>query len=156
MTRPLSRMRSTTSARPVGCGVRITPPPLRAATAVVAIPIPPYFERLPEVAFAREPPLLRRPLPDDERDFDVDLEVDFEVELHARQALAELVEGDDADVRHAADRAPDDPLVGALLDDLRLPHAADAPDLPVEDDAIVVALLDALDAVHELREVLEL
>src|SRR5213080_2355371 len=80
MTRPLSRMRSTTSARPVGCGVRITPPPLRAATAVVAIPIPPYFERLPEVALAREPPLLRRPLPDDERDLEVDFEVDFAFE----------------------------------------------------------------------------
>src|SRR4051812_30727726 len=84
------------------------------------------------------------------------LGVDVDVELDARQAVAELVEGDDADVLHAARRPPDDPLVGHLLDDLGLPHAPDAPHLLVEDDRRVVALLHALGAVHELREVLEL
>src|SRR3954471_5430733 len=66
MTRPLSRMRSTTSARPVGLGARATPPPPppRVASAVVAMFSPPYF--LLEVALERErePLLFRRPLPD--------------------------------------------------------------------------------------------
>src|SRR3954468_12151484 len=80
-------MRSMTSARPVGFGVRITPPPLRVVIAVEAMPIPPYFERLPEVAFAREPLLRRRPLPDvdfarlrdedDDADFDLDVDCGF-------------------------------------------------------------------------------
>src|SRR3954469_11751703 len=64
MTRPLSRMRSTTSASPVGLGARWTPPPPRVASAVVAMFSPPYF--LLEVALERErePLLFRRPLPD--------------------------------------------------------------------------------------------
>src|SRR4051794_15586837 len=82
MTRPLSRMRSTTSARPVGWGARWTPaPPPRVVNAVVAMLVrASYF--LLEVALAREreplllgplrlvPLLLRRPLPD------VDLELE--------------------------------------------------------------------------------
>src|SRR3954447_26379891 len=56
MTRPLSRMRSTTSASPVGLGARWTPPPPpRVASAVVAMPmLLLYFERLPDDAFARD------------------------------------------------------------------------------------------------------
>src|SRR3954453_19468284 len=37
MTRPLSRMRSMTSASPLGLGERIAPPPLRGVIAVVAM-----------------------------------------------------------------------------------------------------------------------
>src|SRR3954451_1443412 len=88
MTRPLSRMRSTTSARPVGLGARWTPPPPppRVASAVDAMSVPPYF--LLEVALARERDavLLRRPLPD--VDFGVDFAFGFEAErLREDEAL---------------------------------------------------------------------
>ena len=66
------------------------------------------------------------------------------------------MEGHDSGVRDPADRPPDDPLVGPLLEDLRLPPAPDAPHLLGEDDVHVVALVDGLDPVHELRVVLEL
>src|SRR4051812_937622 len=232
MTRPLSRMRSMTSASPLGLGERIAPPPLRVVIAVVAMVdllsglagrglrpgrLAPAAAG-PAVAGGRRARLRASAVAGGRRarlrasavagalarraaallalllvlvildvalavlvvHLDVGLEalevgarraldeapaagdllertvrVDVDVELDAREPLAELVEGDDADVLHAADRPPDDARTGLLVDDLGLPLPANAPDLLVEDDAVLAPLLDGLDAVHELREVLE-
>src|SRR5947207_3006880 len=73
ITRPLSRIRSTTSARPVGCGARCTPPPTPLLVmAVVAIVLLPQLERpRPDDDLLRDEPLFdERPPPfelDDER-----------------------------------------------------------------------------------------
>jgi hypothetical protein len=82
----------------------------------------------------------------------------LEVDRHRDpgQVVAEPVEGDDADRLRAALAAPRDPLARLLLGDLGLPRAADAPDVLMPHQRRVVALLDPLDAVHELRPVLEL
>src|SRR5436190_7422059 len=51
MTRPLSRIRSTTSASPVGLGARCTPPAPRGAIAVPGMIRPPlYRDRPPDEA----------------------------------------------------------------------------------------------------------
>src|SRR5919108_3718358 len=63
-----------------------------------------------------------------------------------------------ADVARAADRPPGDPLVGDLLRDLGFPLPPREPDLflPVDLLPLLLVLLHADDAMHELRELLEL
>src|SRR5215204_4062172 len=79
-----------------------------------------------------------------------------DLDLDAREVVAEPVERGHADGLQGPLAAPDDPLAGLLLDDLGLPRAADAPDVLVEHERRVVPLLDLLEAVHEVRPVLEL
>src|SRR5512144_1490738 len=54
------------------------------------------------------------------------------------------------------DRTPRDLLVGLLVDDLRVPFAGDAENAGLPVQPLVVELADLLDALHELRELLEL
>src|SRR3954453_20477727 len=75
MTRPLSRIRSMTSANPLGFGARVTPPPPLVVRAVVLIRLSPRgrLRRSPSVAGCRQLLLdddLARDLPDDARPFD--------------------------------------------------------------------------------------
>src|SRR5215211_3401957 len=79
-----------------------------------------------------------------------------EGDLDAGEAVGELVEGHDAGVRDALVHLPLDSLVGPLLDDLGLELPGEAPDLGLEGDVGLVLLRDALQAVHELRPLLEL
>ena len=73
-----------------------------------------------------------------------------------RAFVVEAVERDDAGVRRAVGRPPGDALVGVLLGDLGVPLAATAADLGHPVQLGVVDLPDLLDALHELRELLEL
>src|SRR5437868_4623172 len=68
----------------------------------------------------------------------------------------ELVEGDHAGVRGPVRRLPRDPVVLPPLGDLAFPPAAAEPDLLLPRDLVSVLLLDVQDAVHELRELVEL
>src|SRR3954452_5129834 len=86
ITRPLSRIRSMTSASPVGFGARVTPPAPRVVSAVVLMPLlPAAFPR--RIASVRTRPQL---LPEDafERDFE-DPPLDF-AELDRPPDLDEL------------------------------------------------------------------
>src|SRR2546421_9523945 len=56
----------------------------------------------------------------------------------------------------AADGLPRDPVVLAPVGDLSVPLAGAEPDLFAPVDLVLVFLLDLEDAVHELRELLEL
>jgi hypothetical protein len=66
------------------------------------------------------------------------------------------VERDDAGLMRAVDRRPRDALVRVLLGDLRVELADLSRDLDGPVEAHVVDLTDLLDALHEVREVLEL
>src|SRR5438105_5681421 len=65
------------------------------------------------------------------------------------------MEADDAGVRHAARRLPGDAPVPLPVGDLAFPVALAEPDLLVPGDLAVLGL-HVQDAVHELRELLEL
>src|SRR3954451_6536340 len=79
-----------------------------------------------------------------------------DVELDASQPRSDLVERDDAGMAHALRDLPLDPLVGPLLDDLRLELLRHAPDLRLEGHVRLVLLRDVVEAVHEVRPLLEL
>ena len=66
------------------------------------------------------------------------------------------MEGDHARVRGTLGDVPLDPLVGTLLDDLRLEPPRESPHLDREERSRIVALVNALESVHELGPVLEL
>src|SRR5690625_2098631 len=69
------------------------------------------------------------------------------------QARSELVEGHCAvDVPLLPRRAPDDALVGHLLDDRGLPGAVTEEDLRLELELLVILRLDVLHLLHEARE----
>src|ERR687883_1684359 len=59
-------------------------------------------------------------------------------------------------MRHAARRLPGDALVALALGDLAFPVTRAEPDLLVPGDLVVLLLLHVQDAVHEVRELLEL
>src|SRR3954453_1960391 len=59
-------------------------------------------------------------------------------------------------MRDAMRHLPLDPVVGPLLGDLRLELPGEAPDLRLEPDVAVVLLGYLVEAVHELRPLLEL
>ena len=82
--------------------------------------------------------------------------LNVDVQLHAREPRAQLVERDHASVRDALADLPLDPLVRALLDDLGRELLRDTPDLGLERDVGLVLLGHLLEAVHELRPLLEL
>src|SRR3954454_5991948 len=102
ITRPLSRIRSMTSASPVGFGARVTPPAPRVVSAVVLMPLlPAAFPR--RIASVRTRPQL---LPEDafERDFE-DPPLDF-AELDRPPDLDEL---DSPRLDDRDDEPPPDP-----------------------------------------------
>src|ERR687887_1723097 len=78
------------------------------------------------------------------------------VDHDARELVVQPVERDDARVGHAARRLPGDALVALALGDLAFPVARAEPDLLVPGDLVLVLLLHVQDAVHEVRELLEL
>src|SRR5918994_2181980 len=82
--------------------------------------------------------------------------LDVQAHLYPRQARGELVECHDPGVLDTAADVPHDPLVGALLHDLRLELARHAPDLRPEGDVRVLLLRRLVESVHELRPFLEL
>src|SRR5256885_16598057 len=112
MTRPLSRIRSTTSASPLGWGARATPPPVPLVVrAVVAMSLPPYFERPRADDLERDEPLF------DEPRLDVPL---FDEPLFDEPRLEEdrLLEDDrprEDDRPLEDDRLLDDPLLRPRL-----------------------------------------
>jgi hypothetical protein len=71
-------------------------------------------------------------------------------------ALVDWLEHDRARVEVAVKRLPSDALVRLLLPDLGVPLVALATDFGDPVDVRVVGLLDRFDALHELRELLEL
>src|SRR3954453_8236077 len=73
-----------------------------------------------------------------------------------RQPVVELVEADDSGMRRARDGLPGDQLVLAAVGDLAFPLPLAEPDLLLPAELVVLLLLDAEDAVHELGELLEL
>src|SRR4051794_9738865 len=75
---------------------------------------------------------------------------------HAGRVVRDPVERHDAGVRRAGRALPRDALVRALLGDDRVPLLLLAADLGDPVQARVVELVDALDALHEPRELLEL
>src|SRR5262249_28709570 len=82
--------------------------------------------------------------------------LELHVDHHARQVVVELVEADDALVRHAARRLPGDAVVLATLGDAAFPLPLAEPDLLLEADLVVPLPLDAKQAVHDLRPRAEL
>src|SRR5215218_7224421 len=85
------------------------------------------------------------------------LALDVHLKVDARLVPSDLLEADDAVVFDlAVDRLPGDPLVRLLLGDLRRPRTTLATNLRDPVDVRVVELLHGLDALHELRKVLEL
>src|SRR5215216_7017350 len=85
------------------------------------------------------------------------LALDVHLNVDARLVPSDLLEADDAVVFDlAVDRLPGDLLVRLLLSDLRRPLTSLASNLRDPVDMRVVELLHGLDALHELRKVLEL
>src|SRR5215208_8335430 len=74
----------------------------------------------------------------------------------ARGAVVDLVERHDACVVLAVDVAPGDALLRLLLDDLRIPLVSLAAEFGDRVQPALVELRDRLNALHELREFLEL
>src|SRR3954447_12096239 len=72
------------------------------------------------------------------------------------EVRVQLVEADHAGVLGPADRLPRDAVVLAPLGDLPVPLARAEPDFLTPVDLVLVVLVDLEDAVHELRELLEL
>src|SRR3954470_4988325 len=84
------------------------------------------------------------------------IRLDIELERHPGSRSIDRFEAHPAIVLGAAGRSPSDDRVRLLLADLGAPRAVDAVDLGVPCEGRVVQLLDALHAVHEPREFLEL
>src|SRR5262249_52382748 len=72
------------------------------------------------------------------------------------EVVVEPVEADDALVVHALGRLPHDAVVLAPLGDPAFPLALAEPDLLLPAQLVAALPLDALHAVHELRELVEL
>src|SRR5262249_57248316 len=80
----------------------------------------------------------------------------LEGEGNARLVIAEAMEINHAAVHVARRAGPGDAIVGNLLSDARVPLLLFAADVGAPAQALVVDLAHFLDAVHELREQLEL